>query len=278
MKIFCRSIGVLLMLLSAAGFAKAKTPAPLDSVGIEKKDGKTYVLHKVESKETLFSIARKYRASVTDIKAANPGLEAAVNKGQVLKIPLKPQAKEPVSVKPQTFNHTVVPGQSLSAIARLYNVKTSEIKEWNKLTDNNIKAGQKLSITSSTLPGRREAAGPAKTEAVLPLGGAKTDTGKEISEGSGYERIKETGFAEIIEEDKTGKKNLCLHRTAPAGTIIEVKNETNGNTIFVRVIGKLPDTGPNEKLIVRLSRPAFEKLGALNKRFPVEISYLAPGQ
>jgi rare lipoprotein A (peptidoglycan hydrolase) len=64
-----------------------------------------------------------------------------------------------------------------------------------------------------------------------------------------------------------------MHKSAPIGSILQVKNEANGQTVFVKVIGRLPETGTNEKLIIRISRVAYEKLMATGKRFPVEVSY-----
>jgi len=65
-----------------------------------------------------------------------------------------------------------------------------------------------------------------------------------------------------------------MHRTAPIGTIMQVKNEMNNLTVFVRVIGKLPDTGENTNVTIRISKTAYDRLGAIDKRFPVEISYI----
>jgi rare lipoprotein A (peptidoglycan hydrolase) len=85
--------------------------------------------------------------------------------------------------------------------------------------------------------------------------------------------VVETGFAEAIEGDVNSKKHLCLHKTAPTGSILQVKNEANGQSVFVKVIGKLPETGSNEKLIIRISRQAYDRLLAVGKRFAVEVSY-----
>jgi rare lipoprotein A (peptidoglycan hydrolase) len=69
------------------------------------------------------------------------------------------------------------------------------------------------------------------------------------------------------------KKYLVLHRTAPVGTIMRIKNEENDITIFARVVGTLPETGDHSKLVIKLSQAAFDQLKAVNSRFPVEILY-----
>ena len=48
----------------------------------------------------------------------------------------------------------------------------------------------------------------------------------------------------------------------------------NGNVVIVRVVGKLPNTGINEKISIRLSSIAFEKLDAKDSTIPVELTYV----
>ena len=68
-------------------------------------------------------------------------------------------------------------------------------------------------------------------------------------------------------------KYLALHRHLPIGTNIEVKNLMNGQLVHVKVVGKLPNTGLNKKLIVRLSKAAYDQLGILDSKARVEVSY-----
>jgi hypothetical protein len=91
---------------------------------------------------------------------------------------------------------------------------------------------------------------------------------------SDFSKVTERGLAEAIEESSDNPKFLALHRTATVGTIIQVKNELNNLYIFARVIGKLPETGTNDRLVVKLSKRAYDKLGAVDRRFPVEVSYV----
>ena len=81
-------------------------------------------------------------------------------------------------------------------------------------------------------------------------------------------------MAELIEGSTESSKYLALHRNAPKGTILMVMNELNNQVVFVRVIGPLPDTGLNNKVVVKISKAAWQKLGAVNKRFRVKVSYV----
>ena len=86
-------------------------------------------------------------------------------------------------------------------------------------------------------------------------------------------RVVETGLGAPIEKSLTDKY-LALHKTAPVGTIMQVKNAMNGQSVYVRVIGKLPDTGENNNILVRLSPRAVQKLGTADSRFRVETNYI----
>ena len=94
-----------------------------------------------------------------------------------------------------------------------------------------------------------------------------------VREGD-LEKVYEEGMAMVIANTTSTKKYLALHRTADVGTVMRVKNMSNNLTIYVRVVGKLPDTGDNAKVLLKLSRTAFERLGAVNRQFPVEVSYI----
>ena len=85
--------------------------------------------------------------------------------------------------------------------------------------------------------------------------------------------VTEEGFASSIDED-TDDRYLALHKYAELGTIIFVKNQMNDNMVIVRVIGKLPETGDNKGVNIKLSATAFEKLEAVDKIIPIEMTYV----
>ncbi|HAP63054.1 MAG TPA: hypothetical protein DCR93_27340 [Cytophagales bacterium] len=84
----------------------------------------------------------------------------------------------------------------------------------------------------------------------------------------------EKGLCEVIDGSSETKKYLAMHATAPIGTIMEVRNEMNDLKVFVRVVARLPQTTDNERLLLKISNAAYERLGAADKRFPIEISYI----
>ncbi|PSL03936.1 LysM peptidoglycan-binding domain-containing protein [Cecembia rubra] len=175
------------------------------------------------------------------------------------------------------ITHTVAQGETLFSIAKAYDAKVDNLITWNSLSSNNLTIGQKLKV------GREpDSKVPVVTSSVPIVINNQRAEGQlavpkpEISNpnaSTAYKNIKESGLAEVIEGTGNHKKYLVLHRNAPVGTIMRVRNEENDITIFARVVGKLPDTGDNSRLVIKLSKAAYDQLRAVNARFPVEIAY-----
>src|SRR5690606_2224262 len=178
------------------------------------------------------------------------------------------------------ITHQVTQGQTLFSIAKQYEAKVEDLIEWNGLSSNTLSLGQSLkvgrdktttvpTVTSPTPAPRNEERTPASTGSPANTSAGTTTT----SSSTAYKNLKETGQAEVIEGTGNHKKYLVLHRTAPVGTIMRIRNEENDITVFARVVGVLPDTGDNSKLLIKVSKAAYDQLKAVNSRFPVEVSY-----
>jgi hypothetical protein len=266
--------------------AKATT---LDSLGLKKENNKTFLLFKVGPKQSLFSILKRYNLSLTEFKSANADIEIPVKTGEILYIPLHyleesnpapkiVEEKAPESPKEAEI-HIVAPKQGLLSVANMHKVTMAELRKWNNLTSDRLQEGQRLIVsdpsgTKSTIVVDKASLLPAKTTtAVTPP--APTLVAEAPAKEKGPEDIKkkiETGIAELIDVPDNSGKFLALHRTAPIGTLVLVKNLTNNQSIWVKVIGRLP--GGDSKVIIKLSPKAFEKLNAVDKRVRAEISYL----
>ena len=192
------------------------------------------------------------------------------------------------------ISHTVKSGESLFLLAKMYGSSIEELVQWNGLTSNNIKVGQTLQVgraatttaastnpiaatTTTTAPTTTTSEVEVKevksepTVTVLAAEPKQESTAPNTS--GGFTNTKESGLAEVIPGTEANKKYLVLHRNAPVGSVIRIKNEENDLTIFARVVGVLPETGDNSKVLIKLSKAAFEQLKGVNTRFPVEILY-----
>jgi LysM repeat protein len=349
-----------------------------DSLGIETINGKIYVLHKVEEKETLYAISRRYGASVEAVQQSNPGLTSTLEVGKILKVPYTKPVQSPTSKPKNAITHKVAAKETMFSIAKQYGISVDELKEWNNLKDNTLSIGQELIVkkpSSATTfvqkttkptdpapsgtkgthtvaagetlfsisrqhnvsvqqlkswnnlegndlstgqvlilnaPEHKEPASseqpvvearkpvsesPVKTESTsppvntnsqsttpasnTPVSAQKTETAIpsktqtiRISESvRNSDEVMESGLAELIEGTEGNRKYLALHRTAPVGTILKVRNEMNNREVFVRVMGKLPDSSLNDKVVIKISRSAYDRLGAIDPKFRVEVTY-----
>ncbi|MGE7999213.1 LysM peptidoglycan-binding domain-containing protein [Lysinibacillus sp. NPDC093190] len=112
----------------------------------------------VQKGDTLTKIAQNNKITVQDIKRWNNLTNDMIYVAQKLEVskqatndavkPSNPSTTKPTTPsKPTTVSHTVVKGDSLSKIAKQYNVTIKEIKDWNGLTTDNIFIGQVLKLS-----------------------------------------------------------------------------------------------------------------------------------
>ncbi|MFN3851311.1 MAG: LysM peptidoglycan-binding domain-containing protein [Spirosomataceae bacterium] len=323
----------------------------VDSLRTERRNGKNFIVHQIESGETISALLKRYGCSKNDFYASNPELKGQkkLSISQLIYIPTKkaptivavvPEPKErevknldengievidipeatpkkdsvtepkqepvkvdspkvvgkkavpknpkeqppvvankPVAVPAGAKVHTVAAKENLYTIGKKYNVYVWQIRQWNNLKSDTLKLNQKLVIqkTNTVVAAAKPKNDTAKV-AQGPAGEAskgKPTTGtptkaNPIPNAGGGRKVTEEGIAEAIGSDNTTKL-LALHPTAPIGTLIQVKNSTNGASVWVKVIGKLP----SGDAAIRLSPKAFEKLQAgTSKRIRVNISYV----
>lgn len=109
--------------------------------------GVVYVRHKVRPGESLYSLARKYRTSIDEIRKANNMKGSMIRTGKVLTIPRNFYASAySVQQYPVKMRHRIRPGDTLSEIALRYRVSVSQIQKWNKLSSTTLIAGRNLLI------------------------------------------------------------------------------------------------------------------------------------
>ena len=261
----------------------------------------------VKSGDTWYAVARKAGISFSELRMANKNADKVLKPGQVINIPEKAKASDNRHKKNFTNDkkkslrttHKVESGETIYRIAKKYGVNPNEIKQWNHLSGSNIKPGQVLivaapqtasvekDITPTTVESSKtetEKAKPVTVEA------KKTDDNKPKTKGddhplSGYvfssnrQQITEQGTASSIESEEVNPgKYYALHRTAPVGTIIKVTNRMNGQSVFVKVVGTLPETGDNDGLLIKISKSGADKLGVLDQHFQVELLYGVPAK
>ncbi len=238
------------------------------------------IVHRVATKETMFSIARHYNVSVDDIKAWNNLKDGNLSVGQEILIRQAPAEVKPAAAPPATAakTHTVAPKETLYSIARLYGMTVPQLKEWNNITGDEVKIGQVLSVAAplpgtpmTPTPGSTTAPASAPAVVVAPAATPPSEAAK-ISEGlSGANELKETGVASLLQGTEGNRKYLAQHATIKPGTILKIRNLATNQEVFVRVIG--PPATPDSSVLIFISKSAYDRLGASEATFRAEITY-----
>ena len=268
--------------------------ARLDSIGVENNNGKQLILHRVEAKETYYSLGRKYRVPPNDIISANNNVSLHI--GTTLKIPTDrsfsstPSSAATVTPGDNLVEYKVGPKETLYAIARRFGTNVEEIKKINNLRSNSLSVGQIIKVRQAGSPPASSSSAPAQasipipaTTTVVPEG--ETDSGtteaekrlKIASNRYGIREMSERGIAIwIADENLDGTKMLALHSTAPIGTIIKITNPMTERSTFAKVVGKFTENESTRNVIVVVTKATADLLGALDKRFQVSLAYGVP--
>ncbi|MDZ4750542.1 MAG: LysM peptidoglycan-binding domain-containing protein [Flavobacteriales bacterium] len=144
---------------------------PVKKSGYAKTNETSLLLHEVQRKETLFSIAQQHNVSVNDLTAANPGSDVGIKKGQMLRIPQLDKIKPTDNPKAGFFEHIVAPGETLYALSVRFKVKVDEIKTLNQLTSDSLREGMVLKIPSDDVKLNE----PTEIVDEIPVLGGKKD-------------------------------------------------------------------------------------------------------
>ncbi len=111
--------------------------------------------HTIQRGETLYSLARKYGVSVSDITAANGITDATkVNAGQSIRIPTKSSfvPNSSVSSVTATDEYKIQRGDTYYSLSRKYGISVNELLEMNDLEANSVlKIGQVLKVPTKSV-------------------------------------------------------------------------------------------------------------------------------
>lgn len=140
--------------VSSKEIIKVETKQPTNTAVPKVKTG---IIHIVGSKETLYSISKKYNTTVDKIKEWNNLSSNTLQYAQELLVSepnfssSKPIAIEEVA-KTSGSNlqiHEVAPSETLYSISKKYGMRVADIQQLNGLSDNTIAVGQILRVSKN---------------------------------------------------------------------------------------------------------------------------------
>ncbi|WP_313367591.1 DPBB and LysM peptidoglycan-binding domain-containing protein [Sphingobacterium mizutaii] len=302
-RLFKKSYRKTIIIFSAAflfaGISLAQAQSSNPSQKKTVVNGKTFIEHSVTAKDTYYQLSRIYGIPVKDIMNANNKKNLRV--GDAVYIPFKEEKKKPEN-KPEVVQnepnnrdskplgdpntqtiqakilteYKVGSNETLYSIAKRFSTTVDNIKKLNSLDSDTVREGQTLKIPDGNVVVVQKETAPAAINLPIPENISKEEIEFETNR-YGIREKKEKGIGIWMENlESGGRSNLALHRTAPVGTILKITNPLTKSVTFAKVVGKFSDTAESRDAIVILSKSAASYIGALDKRFLIEIAYGAP--
>lgn len=173
-----KRLGAIVLLLGWSLWALAAVKSPT----IVRIGGAKYYVHVVRPGETLYALAKTYEVDERTITAENPSAAEGLRAGMSLKIPVPQQADEkPVSERKlrKTFDsHYIAKGETLYAIARMYEIPIQTILEDNPAIDPvHLRIGERVLIRRKQIGSGDETETAQEWEAYRQSLSSVTDSG-----------------------------------------------------------------------------------------------------
>jgi LysM repeat protein len=291
-----------------------KSPSEETTEKVEEKPKKTSV--ETKSKETTAKVdtasAKSSKSKTEKEKSAKEKEKSAKDKAIKSKTTTKNKTVLPDTIKAYTNTpktHIVKPGETLYGIAAKYHMKFQDFAKLNSLTSTKIKIGQVLKIPQYVkvvhyADSTKSTEALTDTIKIIPRNIVKQvvdslvlssddtlapDSLKlvlgPLLNSNPYEKYyfsntSEQGVATWMIESSANKKGkfYALHPTAAIGTIVKVVNPMNKRFVYVKVVGPLPETGDNHDVLIKITQSAARRIGIVDSRFRVDISYGIKGK
>ncbi len=259
--------------------------------------GKAYIndqeriIHIVKAGETLYRLSKKYDTPIPNLVRWNNLTSVDLAQGQQLTVLVSKEefAESSIAETPneehiaiheidysklKPITHTVKEGETLIDIASKYNQKLEIMKKWNEI-DEYDPLPDRL-IVGWYLPKGQDPVQPVRT-ASAQESDFRSLYNRRNRDQLNYKLVRKRSKGTWLRDDSSFDKNYyALHRSAPPKSYLRVVNPMNNKTIYVKVIGKLPDTGENVDVDLKLTFAAVKKLGLRDEKFLIDWSYHVP--
>lgn len=206
--------------------------------------------HVVQEKQTLYAISKLYNVTVDEIKAWNHLADNGIKVGSVLYIHTSKPAETLANT--QTVLTTTAPVVHTPApvVNKEETVPAAPVKTEPKPVETKPSAPVLPTPVKETPVAKSNSPQGQLEEAYV----SAKNSGKSLQSSRG------TITWIATENAKMSDSFFALHKTAPVGTIVKITNLVNKRVVFVKVIGKLPDTSDNLNITLRLSSAAKNAL------------------
>ncbi len=271
--------------------------------------------HVLAPGETLFSLTAAYDVALSELLAANPGLDPrGLQPGMTLRVPVPaeepaaaaaevPEAPvaipprpvagdepppDPVTEAPGNDRETVLPStatapvDSASATA-LPAPDSASAPRWHVVqageTFYGIARAHGLDVDALRRAngGRGTALSPGERLRLPPSAEGRPDRVRTAQPVLPADWLRERGVATYLDASSPANgEHLALHDRAPVGATIVVRNLMNNRRVEARVVGRLPANRDDGRTVCTLSPGAARALGAHDPRVLVEVAWAPP--
>lgn len=220
----------------------------------------TYV---VKAKETLYSISKKFKVTVADLKAWNNLSSNSISTGQSLIVTAPAGTpQQNTAAAPPPVTNAAPQKQPAQKIDAPPTVTSSPALKVNTTAKNNAPAVQP--------PAQKQE--PAINPANIPATGyfsylfGKDVAGRQLKTANGKAMTFKTASG------WNDKKYYVLMNDVPPGSVVQVTSE-DGKTIYAKVLWNMGDEKDNEGLTFRISDAAATALNLKDAKFQVAVTY-----
>lgn len=231
------------------------TPSTTPSIATDE------VIHIVTSKETLYSVAKKYDTTVEKLTEYNQLTTPELKIGQSIKIPGNTQPVGGTDIIKQEV--------------QVGNVSVQKNEE-KKPSIMDLESSKTIANTETISPtdDKREEANVPEVKEYDHVMLLTLKNKFEMMQGEKYgEEIKKCAAGWVKDETVENlTKFYALSNVYAPGTIIQVKNLMNNKVTFVKVLGKLGEGDLSNNVEVKVSAAAAHVLDVKDGKFVVELT------
>ena len=276
----------LLLTLSSICFVKATGDSlyyltPKDTIFLKVDNFGTKIFtHKLEQGQTLFSLSKFYGLKLTSLLAYNPDIDMtqSISKGIYVNIPIPDSA----IVKTWEYGfpkagfvpvcYVVKHGDNFYRIAKhFFNIPLDTLQKWNGLESTMMFTGMQLHVGYMSMDGIPDSLQLANTN---PFGAKMQQMQNQFEYQQAYDQPNFQNGAAYWQREKKGNADYyCLHRKAPVGSVVQIKNPMKKKTVYAKVIAPIPDRAYGDDIIIILSPTIAKLLEARDPKFYVEVNY-----
>ncbi|GAA0319592.1 LysM peptidoglycan-binding domain-containing protein [Psychrobacter aestuarii] len=197
----------------------------------------------VKSGDTLIGIANELGVSAADIAAVNSSFDAnaRLQRGQRINVPVA-QAKVDLKLNDKPVSYKVQSGDSLTSVARRYNIGISDLAAANGLsTTSNLILGRSITIPAGgSAPAASSSASSSSSSAKASTSSApaaSSSSGKKLGNTERYKVQSGDGLivlarrAGVSVEDLAATNNLATNAQLQVGQVIQIPKATVTYTV-----------------------------------------------